>query len=106
RYIHEIDSSNYNVRAAGERMAINMPIQGTAADILKIAMIRIQDIIDQEHLESLMILQVHDELIFEVPSEELGTMRELIFEIMSSAMKLDVPLEVEMKSGYNWDDMD
>lgn len=106
RYIHEIDSSNYNVRAAGERMAVNMPIQGTAADILKIAMIRIQDIINQEHLKSIMILQVHDELIFEVPSEELSTMRELIFETMASAMELDVPLEVEMKSGYNWDDMD
>ena len=106
RYIHEIHSSNYNVRAAGERMAINMPIQGTAADVLKIAMVRIQDTIEAEGRRSMMILQVHDELIFEVPKDELEPMRELVLDLMPSAMELIVPLEVELKTGYNWDEME
>ena len=87
-------------------MAINMPIQGTAADILKIAMVRIQDRIDAEGLRSLMILQVHDELIFEAPQNELDYMRDLVLELMPSAMELTVPLEVELKTGYNWDQME
>ena len=106
RYIHEIQSSNHNVRAAGERMAINMPIQGTAADIIKIAMVRIQERLDALALRSMMILQVHDELIFEVPQEELGQMRAIVMELMPSAMELAAPLEVELKTGYNWDEME
>jgi DNA polymerase-1 len=105
RYIHEIQSSNHNVRAAGERMAINMPIQGTAADIIKIAMVRIQDRIDAKKLRSMMILQVHDELIFETPQDELERMRGIMLELMPAAMDLAVPLEVELKTGYNWDEM-
>jgi DNA polymerase-1 len=87
-------------------MAINMPIQGTAADILKIAMVRIQERIEAEGLRSLMILQVHDELIFEAPQNELDYMRDLVLELMPSAMELTVPLEVELKTGYNWDEME
>ena len=106
RYIHEIQSRSYPTRAAGERMAINMPIQGTAADILKIAMVRIQDRIDAQGLRSMMILQVHDELIFEVPQDELDPMRGLVLDLMPSALELTVPLEVELKTGYNWDQME
>ena len=106
RYIPEITSSNFHVRAAGERMAINMPIQGTAADIIKIAMIRLQERMDGEKLGSMMIIQVHDELIFEVPREELEQMKEIVLEVMPSAMELAVPLDVDLKSGDNWGDME
>ena len=106
RYIHEIRSSNFNVRAAGERMAVNMPIQGTAADIIKIAMVRIQDRLDELKLRSMMIIQVHDELIFEVPHDELEQMKAIVTELMPSAMVLSVPLDVELKTGDNWGDME
>ena len=106
RYIHEIRSSNHNVRAAGERMAINMPIQGTAADIIKIAMIAIQNRLDDLKLKSKMIIQVHDELIFEVPQNELEQMKAIVMELMPSAMTLAVPLDVELKAGYTWGDME
>ena len=78
----------------------------SAADILKIAMVRIQERIDAEGLRSLMILQVHDELIFKVPQDELDSMRDLVLDLMPSAMELTVPLEVELKTGYNWDQME
>ena len=94
------------VRASGERMAINMPIQGTAADILKIAMVRIQERLDDLGLASMMIIQVHDELIFEVPSDEMGRMKEIVMELMPSAMALAVPLNVDLKTGYTWGDME
>ena len=106
RYIPEIHSSNHNVRAAGERMAINMPIQGTAADIIKISMVRIQERLDALKLRSLMIIQVHDELIFEVPKDELEQVKSVVMELMPSAMTLAVPLEVELKTGYTWGDME
>ncbi len=106
RYIHEVRSSNHNVRSSGERMAINMPIQGTAADIIKIAMIRIQERLDALKLRSLMIIQVHDELIFETPVEELEQMKAIVMELMPSAMSLAVPLEVELKTGDKWGDME
>ena len=106
RYIPEIHSSNHIVRAAGERMAINMPIQGTAADIIKISMVRIQERLDELKLRSLMIIQVHDELIFEVPQDELEQAKALVMELMPSAMTLAVPLEVELKTGYTWGDME
>ena len=106
RYIPEAASRNFHVRGAGERMAINMPIQGTAADIVKLAMIRIQKRIDDLALRTMMIVQVHDELIFEVPRGELERMRDIVMELMPSAMKLAVPLEVELKTGANWGDME
>ncbi len=106
RYIHEVRSSNRNVRAAGERMAINMPIQGTAADIVKIAMIDIQNRMDELAMATKMILQVHDELIFEAPNEELEQLRAIVMELMPSAMTLKVPLDVEVKTGYRWGEME
>ncbi|MCH8185218.1 MAG: DNA polymerase I [Chloroflexi bacterium] len=106
RYIPEISSGNRMVRAAGERMAINMPIQGTAADVIKIAMIRIQERLDALKMRSMMILQVHDELIFEVPEVELEQMKAIVMELMPSAMTMVVPLEVELKTGATWGDME
>jgi DNA polymerase-1 len=105
RYLPEIISRNFHVRGAAERAAINMPIQGTAADIIKIAMIRLQERIDFLGLETMMILQVHDELIFELPRCELNNMRTEVMELMPSAMTLSVPLRVDVKSGPNWGDL-
>ena len=94
------------VRAAGERMAINMPIQGTAADIIKIAMVRIQERLDELKMRSMMILQVHDELIFETPVRELEQLKEIVTELMPKAMPLNVPLSIELKTGDAWGDME
>ena len=105
RYIREIRSRNQMQRAAGERMAINMPIQGTAADIIKIAMVRIQERLDELKMRSMMILQVHDELIFETPVRELEQLKEIVTELMPRAMPLNVPLSIELKTGDAWGDM-
>lgn len=109
RYIPEVNGSNAIIRNAGERMAINMPIQGTAADIVKLAMLRVHRGIEEQKLRSKMLLQVHDELIFEVPGDEMRVMSELLFEEMPRALDshtpLIVPLEVEIKTGLNWGDM-
>ncbi len=105
RYIPEINSSNAQVRSAAERMAVNMPVQGTAADIIKLAMIGLKRRMDELGLESRMILQIHDELLFEVPRGELEVMRGLVEEIMPKAMTLSVPLKVEVKIGRNWGEM-
>jgi DNA polymerase-1 len=102
RYILEIESTNANVRQNAERMAINTTIQGSAADLIKMAMINIQDDISKNGLKSKMILQVHDELVFEVPETELGDMEKLVKKRMESAIKLDVPILVEMGAGKNW----
>ena len=106
RYIPEINSSNYQVRQAAERMSINMPVQGTAADIIKLAMIKIQNQLNEHNLKSKMILQVHDELLFEVPEEEIETITQLVQEIMPSAMEIGIPLKVDMKSGRSWGEAD
>ncbi len=106
RYIPEVHSPNAQVRAAAERMAINMPVQGTSADIIKLAMIDLHQEMERRGLRSKMILQVHDELVFEVPPEELEEMRALVEEVMPQAMKLSVPLKVEMKVGKNWGQME
>ncbi len=106
RYIPEIKSSNFNVRSAGERMAINMPIQGTAADILKIAMVRVQARLDAADLRTMMIIQVHDELIFEAPREELEELKAIVLEVMPAALELAVPLDIELKTGDTWGDME
>ena len=106
RDVPEIRSSSFQVRQAAERMAVNMPIQGSAADILKLAMFSIQSGMDELALGSMMIVQVHDELIFEVPNAELEQMQALVLELMPSAMKLDVPLDVEIKTGLTWGAME
>jgi len=106
RHIPEINTANRQVREAAERMAINMPVQGTSADIIKIAMINLDREISQQKLRSKMLLQVHDELIFEVPQEEMEIMRELVPEVMSTALALSVPLKVDIKTGTNWGEME
>lgn len=106
RFIPEIHSSNRQVREAAERMAVNMPVQGTSADIIKVAMINLDREMDKRQLESKMLLQVHDELIFEVPESEVEEMRQLVPQIMSTALELSVPLKVDIKAGSNWGEME
>jgi len=106
RFIPEIDSSNRQTREAAERMAINMPVQGTSADIIKVAMINLCQEMEKRQLKSKMVLQVHDELVFEVPAEELALMRQLVPEIMSTALELNLPLKVDIKTGSNWGEME
>ncbi len=86
-------------------MAINMPVQGTSADIIKVAMINLDREMQKRQLKSKMLLQVHDELIFEVPEAELEELRQLVPEIMSTAVELSVPLKVDVKAGNNWGEM-
>jgi DNA polymerase-1 len=105
RYLPELRSSNQAVRAAGERMAINMPIQGAQADLIKLAMIAVDRELNERKLRTRMLLQVHDELVFEVPREELAEVAQLVKERMEGAMQLIVPIKVEMKVGEDWYDM-
>jgi DNA polymerase I len=102
RYLRDIQSRNQVVRGNAERNAINAPIQGSAADVIKIAMIRITDRLKKEKFRSKMILQVHDELIFEVPESELEILKGMVIEEMSGAAKLSVPLKVDWGTGKNW----
>ena len=105
RLIPEINSNNWRDRASAERMAINMPIQGSAADVIKIAMINISKIIKEKNIASNMIIQVHDELIFEVPQEEILIMENLLNEIMPQALYLKVPLSIDISYGKTWGDL-
>ena len=103
RYLPDIDSSNSNRRSAAERVAVNMPIQGTQADMIKIAMNRVHDRLADEDWKAEMLLQVHDELVFEVPTEELDGVRGLVEEEMRDALPLDdVPVVVDIDTGDNW----
>ncbi|WP_199624486.1 DNA polymerase I [Paenibacillus alkalitolerans] len=102
RYLPEIHASNFNLRSFAERTAMNTPIQGTAADIIKLAMVRLDGRMRKEGVESRMLLQVHDELVFEVPESELERMSALVKEEMESALALDVPLKVDVSYGNNW----
>ena len=106
RYLPEVHAGNFQVRAAAERMAVNMPIQGTAADIIKLAMINLDKRMEATRMKSRMILQVHDELIFETPQDELEAMKGLVQELMPHAVELKVPLRVDMKVGRTWGDME
>ena len=105
RYMPELRSPNVGIKQAGERMAINAPVQGTAADIIKIAMNRLHAEMKERKLKSKMLLQVHDELLFEVPRSELGIIADIVCSIMEGAMDLTVPIKVEMKAGANWGEM-
>jgi DNA polymerase-1 len=105
RHIPELAARNPSLRAAGERMAINMPIQGTAADIIKIAMIRLADRLRAEGLRARPLLQVHDELLLEVPRDEVDRLVPVLRETMEGAMPLDVPLTVDVKVGDDWEAM-
>lgn len=102
RYLPEIRHSNFNLRSFAERTAMNTPIQGTAADIIKLAMMRMNEALLEHGLNSRMLLQVHDELVFEVPENELELMKKLVPETMSTALKLDVPLLADVSVGTNW----
>ena len=102
RYLPDIHSSNFNIRSFAERTAMNSPIQGSAADIIKIAMIRLDEAITKENLQAKLLLQVHDELILEAPAEEMARLAELVPEVMEGAVELAVPLKVEANQGENW----
>ena len=102
RYLPDVHSRNGTVRAFAERNAINSPIQGTAADIIKLAMIRIAAAMKKAELKSKMILQVHDELVFDVYKPELEEVQALVKENMMHAVEMEVPMEVEMGTGQNW----
>ena len=102
RTIDELNNTNYMIRQMGERIALNTPIQGTAADILKLAMIRIDEKLKEDNLKTKMLLQVHDELIFDVPDDELNIVIDIVREIMENVYKLSVPLKVEIDYGRDW----
>ena len=104
RFLPEINSPNIPIRQFAERTAINTPIQGTAADLIKVAMLNIHNLIRKKKLKTAMIMQVHDELVFEVPVQEKEELMALVKTEMEEVMKLDVPLKVEIASGRNWDE--
>lgn len=102
RYLPEINAKNHQVRSFAERTAINTPIQGTAADLIKIAMIRIHDEFKKRKLQGMMIMQVHDELVFEVPDSEVDEIKVLVIDCMESALELKVPIKADVGTGANW----
>ena len=104
RYIPEITSKNFNVRSFAERTAMNTPIQGSAADIIKKAMIEMSDRLKKENLQARMLLQVHDELIFEAPEEEIPILESIVPEVMENTIELKVPLKVDVSYGETWFD--
>ena len=102
RYIPELKSNNYMVRQFGQRVAMNTPIQGTAADIMKIAMINVYNALKEHNLRSRLILQVHDELLVETAEDEVETVKQIMLDGMKNAVSLKVPLEVDLKEGKDW----
>ena len=102
RELPELQSSNYNTRSFGERVAMNMPIQGTAADIIKLAMVRVHEALQREGLQAKLILQIHDELIIDAPFEEVARVEKLLAECMENVIALAVPLSAEVKTGRSW----
>src|SRR5690606_38597359 len=102
RYLRDINSANQTVRGFAERNAINAPIQGSAADMIKVAMIAIHEAIKQHGLRGKMTMQVHDELVFDVPKEEVTIFRELAEKHMKDALVMSVPIVVELGEGRNW----
>ena len=106
RYLAELQASNYNVRQAAERMAINMPVQGTSADIIKVAMLHVADQLAATGLPVRMLLQVHDELVFECDEAVIDAATDLVAPLMENAVTLDVPVKVDAKFGASWDEME
>ena len=102
RYLPDINSRNFNLRSFAERTAMNTPIQGTAADIIKVAMVQVAKRLEEENLEAKMLLQVHDELVFEAPENEIPVLEKLVEETMEHAIELSIPLSVESSSGETW----
>jgi len=105
RFLPEINSANRMVREAAERMAINAPVQGSSADIIKIAMLNLHREMERRNLKSKMLLQIHDELLFEVPEAEVEEMKSLVSELMPHAFELRVPVKIDIKLGKNWAEM-
>jgi DNA polymerase-1 len=105
RFLPEINSANRMVREAAERMAINAPVQGSSADIIKIAMINLHREMERRNLKNKMLLQIHDELLFEVPEGEVEEMKSLVTELMPRAVELRVPVKIDIKLGRNWGEM-
>ena len=105
RYLPDINSKSFSRRSFAERTAMNTPIQGSAADIIKIAMIKMQDELEKRQLKAKMLLQIHDELVFEAPKEEILVLSKLVPDVMDSAVKLSVPLKVDSKYGDTWYDL-
>lgn len=102
RSVLDLQATNHHVRALAERIAMNTPIQGSAADIIKVAMLHVQAQMNEAKIDSVMLLQVHDELVFEVPPHEVDTMTALVTQAMEQVMPLDVPLRVDVKTGVSW----
>ncbi len=102
RVIEELNNKNFLIRSSGERMALNTPIQGTAADILKKAMVEIFEEFNKRGLKSKMLIQVHDELVFNVLNSELDEVKAIVKDIMENTFKLEVPLKVDIEYGTNW----
>ena len=102
RVIEELKSKNYMVRSSGERMALNTPIQGSAADILKKAMVEIYEEFKKRGLKSKMLIQVHDELVFNVLDDELDEVSKIVRDVMEHTIELSVPLKVDIEYGNNW----
>ena len=102
RYLPDINSRNGTVRSLAERNAINAPIQGTSADIIKLAMINVDKRIEREGLKSRMVLQIHDELLFDAYPEEVGRLKEIVTEEMENVIELSIPLTIECNYGNNW----
>ena len=102
RYIPEIKSKNFNIRSFGERIALNTPIQGSAADIIKLAMIKVYKRLKEEKVNAKLILQIHDELIIECDEKEKDIVKNILKESMENVYKLDLPLKVDVCEGRNW----
>ena len=104
RIINELNNPVYTIRQSGERIALNTPIQGTSADIIKLAMVKVFEEFKKLNLKSKMIIQVHDELIFDVTKDELETVSQIVKKTMENVYKLEVPLKVDINYGKNWYD--
>jgi DNA polymerase-1 len=102
RAIKDINSDNFNLRSQAEREAINTPIQGTAAEVIKMAMIKIHNTLKEKKLNTRMLLQIHDELLFEVPEKEIEITTEIVKECMENAVQLNIPIKVAINTGKNW----
>jgi DNA polymerase-1 len=106
RYIPEINNKNQSIRLLAERQAINAPIQGSASDLIKLAMVKIDEQIKINALKTRMIIQIHDELVFDVFKEEMAEFVDLAMDKMENVLKLDVPIKVDIKKGKNWLEME
>ncbi|MBM3240987.1 DNA polymerase I, partial [Candidatus Poribacteria bacterium] len=102
RYVPEIHANDRNTREFGKRIAINTPVQGSSADLIKVAMLKVADYLESTNKQTRMVLQVHDELVFEAPKDELEEIAEALRRIMETALPIDVPIKVDINVGQNW----